>query len=364
MVVKGSVDVSVILPCRDEEESIGMCIGQIKEVFRQNNIKGEVIVSDSSVDKTPEIAKKLGAVVVKHDKVGYGKAYLEGFKVAKGKYIFMADCDGSYDFRNIPRFIAELKKGSDLVIGNRFLGKIEVGAMPFLHRYFGNPVLSGILRLFFNSKVRDAHSGMRAINRKSLEKLDLRTTGMEFASEMIILAGKNNLKVKELPINYYKRKGESKLESFSDGWRHLRFMLMYAPAYLFLIPGLFFLFFGLLIFEFLLFGYGKLIILGSFFTVLGYQIVATYLYAKAYMKSVGFIKSDKFLDFVAKTVKFETGLVYGGLFLLLSLFVGLFFTFVRGLDNTTILIVLTLSILGIQTIFSAFFLSIMLVEKK
>ena len=215
-------ELSVILPCRNEEAALESCITQIKKTIKKHNINAEIIVSDSSTDSSPKIAKQNKVKLIKHDKEGYGIAYLEGFKHTKGKYLFMADADGSYDFNEIPKFLNQLKNGHDLIIGNRFKGKIEKKAMPFHHRYIGNPILSFILRIFFKTKVHDIHSGMRAISQKALKKLNLKTTGMEFASEMIIRASQQNLKIKEIPINYYKRKGNSKLRSLADGWRHIK----------------------------------------------------------------------------------------------------------------------------------------------
>lgn len=358
------IELSVILPCRNEELAIGECIELVRNVFDKHKINGELIVSDSSQDGSAEIAKKLGANVVKHDKIGYGNALIEGFKHARGKYIFYADADGTYDFNEIPVFLKFLKQDYDLVVGNRFKGDIEKRAMPFLNKYVGNPLLSFVFRLFFKSQIEDVHSGMRAVSRDALNRLNLRTGGMELASEMIIKAVNKKMRIKEVPINYYKRKGYSKLRRFSDGWRHLRFMLMYAPTYLFLIPGMIFFFFGFLMMELFFFGYGKLMILGSFFIILGYQIIALDLYAKAYMKSIGFIESDKLLDMIARKISFESGIFLGLAILVFSFFTGALFFSRSGLNNDTILIVLTLAIIGVQTVFSALLLSIFLVEKK
>jgi len=251
--------------------------------------------------------------------------------------------------------------------------------MPWHHQYIGNPLLSGTLSLFFGSKIRDAHCGMRAITKKALDKLELKTTGMEFASEMVIKAIKNNLKTKELPINYSERIGKSKLSSFKDGWRHLRFMLMYAPTYLFLIPGILFFILGSIIMALFLSGpvelngitlYNRPMLLGSFFAILGYQIISLGIYAKTYMKSAGFIRSDKLVDKMAKLITFESGIMAGALILLGALLLGLsvLYSWIIGgfpaLTSNTMVLALTLGIIGIQTIFSAFFLSILLVEKK
>jgi len=219
-----NLEISIILPCQNEEKALPFCLKQIKEIIHKNNLSAEVIVSDSSIDGSPEIAKKENVSLLKHDKEGYGAAYLEAFKIAKGKYIFMADPDASYDFKEIPVFIKKLKGGSDMVIGNRFSGGMHQEAMTFSHKYIGNPVLSFMLKLFFNSKIKDSQCGMRAIKRSFLEKLNLQTTGMEFASEMIIKALRNNCIISELPIDYHKRKGQSKMKSFRDAWKHIRYM--------------------------------------------------------------------------------------------------------------------------------------------
>jgi glycosyltransferase involved in cell wall biosynthesis len=217
---------SIVLPVRNEEESLGDAISEIKDVLKKNNLDAEIIVSDSSNDRSPEIAKENGAILVKHDKVGYGNAYIEGFKKVRGDYIFCADPDGSYEFKEIPRFIKELDNGYEMVIGNRFLGRIDPGAMPFSHRYIGNPLLSYLLRIFYGKSVRDTQCGMRAIKKEVLDKIELSTTGMEFASEMIVKALRTGLKIKELPISYKRRKGYSKLNTISDGWRHVKFLFL------------------------------------------------------------------------------------------------------------------------------------------
>jgi glycosyltransferase involved in cell wall biosynthesis len=318
--------------------------------------------------------------VVKHDKKGYGIAYLEGFKTVKGKYVFCADADGTYDFNEIPRFLHYLRQGYDFVIGNRFKGKMNKEAMPFSHRYIGNPFLSMILRLFFKAKVGDSHCGMRALTKEAIDKLELKTTGMEFASEMIIKAAKNKLKIKELAIDYHKRIGKSKLSSFTDGWRHLRFMLMYAPDYLFMIPGMLLLLFGIFIMGLFLIGpveinglvlYTHPMIVGSFLSILGYQIITLGIYAKTYAVSIGFEKNDKFIDFLAKLITFESGLILGFLVLVVSFIFGsilLLDWVVKGfpgvLKTNDMILILTLAILGVQTMFSAFFLSILLVKKR
>ena len=221
--------ISVILPCRNEERTVGECIKKIRKVFSQKKIKGEIIVSDSSSDNSAAIARKMKVKVVKHDKEGYGYAYHEGFKVSKGDIIIIGDADGTYDFSEIPKLLAKAKN-NDLVIGSRLKGRVHKGAMPWLHRYIGNPILSFILRLLFGSKVSDTQSGFRLVRRDAWKMLDLKTQGMEFASEMIIRATKRKMRIAEVPINYYPRKigSQSKLRTFRDGWKHLRFMILHS----------------------------------------------------------------------------------------------------------------------------------------
>ena len=233
------IEVSVVMPCLNEEETIGACIEKAQNTLNELGIQGEIVIADNgSTDTSVEIAERLGARVVHQPLQGYGAAYLAGIAAAAGQYIIMGDSDDTYDFTDLERFITPLRNGYDFVIGNRLKGKILRGAMPPLHRYIGNPVLTGILNLLFRSGISDAHCGMRSFTQEAYQQMELRTTGMEFASEMIIKAIKADLKIEEIPITYYPREGESKLNSFRDGWRHLRFMLMLSPTYLFLIPGI------------------------------------------------------------------------------------------------------------------------------
>ena len=216
-------EISIILPCQNEAEALPFCLKQIKKTIKKNNIKTEIIVSDSSTDESPKIAKKEKVILIKHDKDGYGTAYLEAFKIAKGEYIFMADADGTYDFGEIPNFLKYLREGYNFIIGDRFKGKMERDSMLYSHK-LGNPLLSCILRLFFGASINDSHCGMRAISKKSLQKLCLKTTGMEFASEIIIQAKLQKLRISEIPIIFYPagRKRHPHLRSFRDGLRHLK----------------------------------------------------------------------------------------------------------------------------------------------
>ena len=366
MKTETNIEVSGILPCRNEEQSLGDCILKIQEIFKKHNISGEIIVSDSSTDNSPEIAKKFNIKLVKHDKEGYGNAYLEGFKVASGKYLFCADPDGTYDFEEIPRFLKYLRNNYDFVIGDRLTGNIEKGAMPWSHRYIGNPLLSLILRVFFNTKIHDAHCGMRSLKKEVLDKLNLQTTGMEFASEMIVKALRNKIKIKELPINYHQRRGDSKLKSLTDGWRHLRFMLMYAPNYLFVVPGILFFVIGLALLILLRHN----VVYGAFLIILGYQIISLGVISRVYMKSIGLIKSDRMIDFLARRLKFESGIILALLFLVAGLVIKIqpVFDFLGHLlrmpGHSIIILAMSVAIVGIQTGFTAFLISILLIEKK
>ena len=334
----------------------------------------EIIVSDSSTDNSVHISQEEGAKIVKHE-IGYGQAYLRGFQLAKGEIILMGDSDNTYDFLELPKLLAHIEE-NDFVIGIR--KNIKKGAMPLLHKYLGNPLLSGLLRLFFKTKIRDAHCGLRIIKKEKLDSLNLKTTGMEFASEMIIKALQTNLKIKQVPISYYPRLGESNLKSFRDGWRHLRFMLMFAPDYLFLIPGFLLFFIGIIIMLIFLqtpvnlFGitlYNRPIFLGSFFTILGFQVVMIGLFAKAYMKSIGLIKEDKTLKWISRHINFESGILAGGilllvcLFLTIKLFIEWYIQKFPEMMSNDLIFLFTLAIIAVNMMFSTFFISIMLVHR-
>jgi len=220
-----SLLLSIVLPCRNEEETIGICVKKALSFLNSSNLKGEVIVSDSSTDSSAKIAFEAGAKVVKHNLIGYGNAYLKGFAAAKGDYIIMADADNTYDLLEAEKFIKVLDAGADFVLGNRFAGKMQAGAMKPLHRYIGNPLLNFVFNVLFNTNFSDTHCGFRAFRRKFLDELKSGAPGMEFALEMVLKAVKGNYKIKEVPVNYFVRKSPSHLRSFQDGLRHLRFML-------------------------------------------------------------------------------------------------------------------------------------------
>ncbi len=357
-----SPEISVILPCRNEEAALPFCLAQIKKIIKENHLNAELIDSDSSTDKSPKIARSDPAIIlVKHDKDGYGTAYLEAFKIARGKYIFMADADGTYDFSEMPHFLKFLRKGYDFVIGDRFKGKMERGSMPFFHK-LGNPLLSGTLRLFFGAKISDSHCGMRAIKKEALLKLNLQTTGMEFATEMVIKAVKNNLKIKEVAINYYKRKGTSKLKPVADSWKHMRFMLLYSPLFLFFIPGFLMLALGAGTMIWFYFGNPEIfgiklfyhpMFFSSLLMIAGYQLVIFSVFAKTY--AITHLKEkSEFMDKIYRYLTIERASILGAAAIIFGVLI----------SKTSGLATLTLIILGIQTIFSSFMLSILSIKEK
>jgi glycosyltransferase involved in cell wall biosynthesis len=371
--------ISIILPCRNEEEALPFCLKKLKEVIKENNLSAEIIVSDSSNDKSPEIAKKEGVVLVKHDKEGYGNAYLEGFKMAKGEYILMADADATYDLEKIPLFIKELENDNDMVIGDRLSGEIEEGAMPWPNRHIGTPVLSFILRLFFGAKIKDSQSGMRAIKKSSLEKLNLQTVGMEFASEMIVKSIRHNLKIKELPINYYKRKGQSKLKPFSDAYKHMRFMLLYSPLFLFFIPGLILFFTGTLLMAWFYFYSPEIfgikffyhpMFLFSLLMTTGYQLIVFSGFAKIYSithlseENAGVEKLFKYITIERASIAGLLAIIIGACIFafVLSKWINSRLGSLDEIKNS--IIALTLLAIGAQTIFSSFMLSILGIKEK
>jgi glycosyltransferase involved in cell wall biosynthesis len=370
---------SVILPCLNEAEGLAFCLPKIKAVLSQMNIPAEVIVIDNgSTDRSVEIASAEGVRVVQEPVPGYGAACMKGFETARGEYCFMADADGSYDFEEIPNFFAAFSKGSDLIIGNRFRGKIERGAMPWSHRHIGNPLLSSILRLFFRTKIHDTHCGMRAITKKAYQRLSLMTTGMEFASEMIVMALKKNLRILELPINYHKRKGISKLKRLLDGWRHLRFMLLYKPFFLFFVPGISLLSIGMISLPLFYFDalslpgirfYYHPMFLSSLFIITGFQLVLFSVFAKTYAithlgDSPVLEKFYRYLNIERASLLGLFGIGLGGL-IYTRIFAKWLATHLGPLNEIkNSILALTLIVLGIQTIFSAFMLSILGIKRK
>jgi glycosyltransferase involved in cell wall biosynthesis len=365
--------VSVVIPCLNEEENIEECVAAALGALRDGAITGEVLVVDNaSEDDSAALAKAAGARVVSEPRRGYGSAYLAGFAAAKGKYIVMADADLTYDFNEIPHFVEELNGGAELVMGDR-MDNIQPGAMPWLHRYIGNPLLSGLLNFFFRTGINDAHCGMRALRRDVLPRLDLRTTGMEFASEMVIRASKENLKIAEFPIEYHPRGGESKLSSFRDGWRHLRFLLVHSPTHLFIVPGMLLAGLGTLILIITSAGvdfFGRAwglhtLIGGSLLMIVGTQVLALGLCAHAY--GTYFMgEKDPWFDRMRRRFRLEHGLLLGGVFMLIGAVMGavIVVTWISNgfgslADEHLAVVAASLVIVGIQIFFSSFLLSIL-----
>lgn len=376
--------ISIILPCLNEEKAIASCLDEIKKTIKDNSLKAEIIVvNNNSTDNTASILSQYKEnlpelIVVDEEKGGYGFAYLKGLEIARGEYIFMADADGTYNFSEIPNFIKKLEQGNDLVIGDRFSDKMEDDSMPWLHKYIGNPFLSSLVRLFFGVKIHDIHCGARAMTRDALKKLKLYTGGMEFASEMIISATKKNLKITEIPIEYRKRIGESKLNSWVDGWRHLRFILLYSPLVLFFLPGLFIFISGIILmfvfyfYEPVIFGihfYTHPVFIFSLMIILGYQLILFSFFSKIYaITHLG--DQSRFLESlfsritIEKTILIGTIIIIIGGFIYVSIFKGWVNSGLGSLDEIKESIVgLTLIVLGVQTFFSAFMFSILGIKK-
>ncbi len=230
--------VSIVMPCLNEEETVGVCVEKAVGWLRTSGVPGEVVVIDNgSTDRSVAVAEAMGARVVHERRRGYGQAYLRGFAEARGDYIVMGDSDDTYDFSDLGPLLAPLDSGADMVLGNRFTGGIANGAMPWMHRYIGSPIINAVIRLFFGTRIGDSQSGFRAFRRDAVERMGLRSSGMELASEMIVNASRAGLNITEVPAAYAIRRGESKLNTVRDGWRHLRFLLLAAPDFLFILPG-------------------------------------------------------------------------------------------------------------------------------
>jgi glycosyltransferase involved in cell wall biosynthesis len=373
-----AVQVSVVIPCLNEQENIDSCVRSALGALAAARLAGEVVVVDNdSDDRSAELAERAGARVVHEPRRGYGSAYLAGFAAARGGYIVMADADLTYDFNEIPRFVRELDAGAELVMGDR-MDNIQPGAMPWLHRYIGNPILTGLLNLFFRTGVKDAHCGMRALRAEVLPKLDLRTPGMEFASEMVIRAAKEKLRIAEFPIEYHPRGGESKLSSFRDGWRHLRFLLVHSPTYLFILPGLVMAGIGVMISVTVLGNFDILgrtwdlhaLIGGALLTILGTQVLALGLCAHAY--GTYFMgEKDAWFDSMRARLRLEHGILAGGAIVLAGLVSGGLIV-VRWIDKgfgaladeRMAIVAATLVIVGAQVVFSSFLLSILGLRRR
>jgi hypothetical protein len=365
--------VSVVMPCLDEAGAIERCVRAAHDGLAAGSLDGEVIVVDNgSSDGSAELAAAAGARVVVEPARGYGAALLTGFGQVQGEYIVMADADGSYDFGDIPRFVEVLDNGADLVVGDR-MNDIEPGAMPWLHRRVGNPFLSFVLRRLFHAQVRDAHCGMRGLRASALEVLELQSTGMELASEMVLRAAKRDLVVREIPISYHRRVGASKLSSFRDGWRHLRLLLIHAPMHLFVVPGLILTLLGLLgttivVTQLELFGRTwqlHALAAASLATIAGTQVTSLGVCAQAY--AADFLDDrNRAFDAVRARLRLEHGLLAGAavLFAGLLLATGIFLRWrQRGFaslsEERLAIVAMTVTVVGLQIVFCSLLVSVL-----
>lgn len=367
-----SPDISVILPALNEETTIGICIGKIQQIFRSMGIRGEVIVSDSSTDATPEIAQSMGAIIVHPEHRGYGYAYLEAFRYARGRYIVIGDADNTYDFLELPLLIRKLDEGADLVIGSRFKGEILDGAMIPLHRYIGNPLLTWVLNKVFGTDFSDTHSGFRAIRADSLKRLNLQSWGMEFASEMLIKASREGLTITEVPITYHPRGTPSKLSSYSDGWRHLRFILLLRPMPFLTVPGILCTLFGLVLMAAFYTsandpdGRTHSFILGTILLTGGFQLLLSGVVIKVYSAVHGFERREGMVEELLNYQTLEKLLVAGSVLVLAGLIIGgyiLWGWMVAGFGSLNqirnAVLSLSLVIIGLEIVFIAVFISMM-----
>jgi glycosyltransferase involved in cell wall biosynthesis len=381
-----AVDVSIVMPCLNEVETLAACIRKAQQAIEKQNLSAEIIVADNgSTDGSQVVAKEFGVRVVEVARKGYGSALIAGIDVAQGRFVIMGDADDSYDFRAIGPLIDRLRDGCDLVIGNRFAGGIEPGAMVWSHRWVGNPVLTFISRVFFRTPVGDMHCGLRGFRKDSYEKLRLHATGMEFASEMVIKASLRHMKIAEVPVTLSPdgRSRPPHLRTWRDGWRHLRFMLLFSPRWLFLYPGIALLALGLITGVALEtgpktigpFGFDiHTLLLAGFCCLIGYQLIVFAVFTKVFAMRLGFHPPNPAYAAMFRYVQLETGLVLGGLMFLFGVvgtIVAVFSWQAHGfgaldprLTMREIIPAAVLLTLGVQTIFASFFLSILGIDSE
>ena len=381
-----AIELSIIMPCLNEARTLGSCICKAQRFLERTGISGEIVIGDNgSTDGSQEIARELGARVVDVRTRGYGAALCGAIAAAKGSYCIMADSDGSYDFEKLDNFVEKLRARYDIVVGNRFQGEIKRGAMPWKHRYLGTPVLSGIGRTFFRARLGDFNCGIRAFSKSAFERMDLRSSGMEFASEMIVKASLLQMKVAEVPTTLSPdgRNRRPHLRPWRDGWRHLRFLLMYSPRWLFLYPGVALIVLGLIGCALLLpgpvvyhgIGFDVHTLLYAFVSVLlGFQFVAFAMFTKVFAITEGLLPPDQRLARIFRWITLETGLAVGGLLIMAGI-AGSFFA-VSGwaaksfgaLDPIHMLRIVMPSVfalsLGVQIVTSSFFLSILGLRRR
>lgn len=380
------VELTIVMPCLNEAETLKVCIDKAMKYLNDNNISGEVVIGDNgSTDGSQEIARSCGARVVDIPRKGYGSALMGAIQAAHGKYVIMGDSDDSYDFSNLNAYVEKLREGYDLVMGNRFKGGVAKGAMPFLHRYLGNPVLSFIGKLFFGGGINDFHCGLRGFRQDIVTLLNLQTTGMEFASEMVVKSQINKLKIIEVPTTLSPdgRSRPPHLRTWRDGWRHLRFLLLYSPKWLFLIPGSTLMILGLLLFVLIQKGPVQLmniyfdtntLLYAGAFIVIGFQAVNFAVFTRIYAIQQGFLPKNNTLDKMYNFITLEAGLVIGILITLAGLAGSVYSLYLWDLEEfgnlnySSILRVVIPSVIaimiGLQTIFSSFFLSFLGLNQK
>lgn len=374
------------MPCLNEAETLQVCIAKAREGLQICGIRGEIIIADNgSTDGSQKIALECGARVVQVREKGYGNALRGGIATAQGKYVLMGDADDSYDFSHIPRFLEELHAGSDLVMGNRFHGGIADGAMPLLHRYLGNPVLTGMGRLLFKAPCGDFHCGLRAFTKAAYDRMGLRSTGMEFATEMVVKAAVLGMKVSEVPTTL-SPDGRSRgphLRTWRDGWRHLRFLLLYSPRWLFLYPGLFLMVAGSLVSGWLIRGpqtVGSItfdidtLVYAVISILLGFQAISVAVFAKVFATSEGLLPPDPKLEGLFSYANLENGLVTGVLVFLIGLGLSAYAVFswrahhFGPLDSSQMLrLTLPAAVsmtLGLQISIASFFLTLLRMKKR
>lgn len=379
-------ELTILMPCLNEAETLAICIKKAKQFLEESGVNGEIVIADNgSTDGSQKIAEENGARVVNVPEKGYGAALIGGCHGALGKYVIMGDADDSYDFLHLTPFVEKLREGYDLVMGNRFKGGIEPGAMPPLHRYLGNPVLSFIARLFFPCKIGDYHCGLRGYNRESILKLGLVTTGMEYASEMVVKSTLNHLRIAEVPTTLKKdgRSHAPHLRSWSDGWRHLKFLLMHSPNWLFMYPGLILFFLGLILTIILSFrniqigsvGLGVHTLMYSAAAMMvGTNLVMFSLFVRSYASVTGFIPTESKLDKWLEETTTERGVLIGVLLFLVGIAVTIFAFYIwrkngfGGLSPENMMRItipaMLFIVVGIEMIFGSFFIGILHIKHK
>jgi glycosyltransferase involved in cell wall biosynthesis len=374
------IEVSVVMPCLNEALTVGRCVEKAVAALNDLEVRGEVVVADNgSTDGSPEIARRCGARVVHAERKGYGAALQAGIASARGRYVIMGDADDSYDFSRLGPFVQRLRAGDDLVMGNRFRGGIRPRAMPWHHRYVGNPMLTGILNLFFRSPIRDAHCGLRGFRKDAYARLGLAAPGMEFASEMVVRACLERQKISEVPVVLHPdgRDRPPHLRSFRDGWRHLRFLLLMCPVWLFRIPSVVMMAFGLGLMALLTpgpFYVGRVgfdvhsMLLGALGVVLGHQTLWLWTFAQVRGAQSGLLPEDRWAVRF-RSFNMERGLIFGSLLILLGLVCNVWLVrewWLQSLGGLEVRWTLryalwgfTLMVLGVQTVFGSFFLGLL-----